>query len=1076
MKERNRNCFLLTGFLIVFLALFSTQATYSQAREVTGTVTDAETLKSLPGVSVVVKGTQIGAITDANGFFTLSVPQNADRVVFRYVGMVTQELELGTRRSFEVQMSTDYIGVDEVVVTGYSKQMKESLTGAVATVQSDDLNLQPATNAAQRMQGRVSGVTVTNSHAPGGDATVRVRGLGTINNNDPLYVIDGIPTKGGLSQINPNDIETISVLKDASSAAIYGARGANGVIIITTKRGVAGRPNITFDVRTGMKGWANKYDLLDTQEYGELLWLEAKNDGVDPGNALYGFGSEPVIPDYILPAGASEGSAEVDPGKYSYDDPLYLIMKANKEGTDWYDEMYRNSSYQEYNLSITGGTQNSSYAFSGGYMHDEGILLHTGFKRYTLRSNTDTRINNWLEIDQTLGLALTEGYGNRGDNGEGTIISQGYRMQPIIPVYDIMGNFAGTKAPTTGNGQNPVAGLTRDQNDYGRDLRAIGNIFANATLMDGLDFSTLVGFDYRTGVYNNIFIKDPEFSEAKPTDRLNVGSNFNFQWNWSNTLNYSKDFGDSKFNAVIGTEVVSSQYRYMNASRSTFYSTDPTYMFLNAGEADQMNDGLGSDWKTLSYFGRINYDYVGKYLISGTFRRDGSSRFGANNRWGNFPAFSAGWRISNEDFMDGTKNWLDYLKLRVGWGMSGNDEIGNYNGFTTFRTSNIHSNYSLTGNNNATNSGFDSNAFGNPDAKWETTTTTNVGIDATLLNNAFSIGLDVWQRNTVDMLYALAIPEVVGQASNPNINIGDMKNTGFDLLMVYRGKAGTDFTYDITANISRYTNEITKISDNELEFINGGGFRQMTYTRATVGTAFPEFYGYTVDGIFQTEAEAAAHATAFGEDGTYNQPGHFIYRDINGKDEEGNIVEGPDGVIDDADRTYIGSPHPDFTGSLTFDFGYKNFDFSLFFYGSYGNEMVNYVRRWIDYNQFQGNRSYDRLYNSWGSPYLDDNNDATLAMAQRNDNGSQQESTHFVEDASFLRLKNLQIGYTLPSSALRTFGFSKLRIYLQGTNLLTLTKYSGLDPEVRTSGTNMGIDAGAWPTAKTIMLGLSLGF
>lgn len=1075
MEKGNRKCFLLTGFLIVFLTLFSFQTGYSQVQKVSGTVSDAETSGALPGVSVVVKGTQIGVQTDANGNFSFEIPSGSEYLIFRYVGMVTQEITIGNRTTFNIQMRLDFIGVDEVIVTGYAQQMKEALTGAVATVKADELSELPANNAAQRMQGRVSGVTVVNSHAPGGDASVLVRGLGTINNNTPLYVIDGVPTKGGLSQINPNDIESISVLKDASSAAIYGARGANGVIIITTKRGAPGKPTISVNVRSGFKGWTNKYDLLNTREYGELLWLEAENDGVDPGNALYGYGTAPIIPDYILPAGAAEG--EVDHSLYSHDDPLYLIMKANKEGTDWYDEMYRQASVQEYNISLKGGTNSSRYAFSGGYYKEEGILLHTGFERYTVRSNTDTKLNNWLEVVQSIGLAFTNRYGNTSDNGEGTVISQGYRMQPIIPVYDIMDNFAGTKAPTTGNGANPVAILTRDQNDYGRDLRAIGNIYAQANIIEGLSFKTLGGFDYRNGNWKDIFIKNPEFSEAKPTDRLNQGNNYTIQWNWTNTLNYSKKFGDDHdLNVIVGTEAVNSSYRYFSASRSTYYSTDPTYMFLNAGEADQMNNGLGSDWRTFSVFSRVNYDYAGKYLLSGTIRRDGSSRFGANNRYGNFPAFSAGWRISKEDFMAGTENWLDYLKIRVGWGMSGNDEIGNYNGFTTFRTSLIHSNYSLTGANNSIMAGFDSNAFGNPDAKWETTTTTNVGLDASLFDNALSIGLDLWQRMTTDMLYAVDIPEVVGQATRPNINIGDMKNTGLDLLLTYRNSVSKDFSYSITGNISHYKNEIVKISDNDLEFINGGGFRQMTYTRATVGTAFPEFYGYIVDGIFQTEEEAANHATAFGEDGTYNQPGHFIYRDINGRDDDGNIVEGADGVIDDADRTYIGSPHPDFTASLVFDFEYKNWDLSAFFYGSYGNEMVNYVRRWIDYNQFQGNRSYDRLYNSWGSPYLEDNADATLAMAQRNDNGSQQESTHFIEDASFLRLKNLQLGYTLPESSLMSLGFSRLRIYLQATNLFTLTKYSGLDPEVATYGSNMGIDAGAWPTAKSVMIGINIGF
>ncbi len=1064
--KKNQRSLPLMSLLLFFLVAFSTQA-FSQVKTITGTVTNAEDGSTLPGVSVLVKGTTIGTVTDMNGKYTLSVPSDAKTLEFSFVGMVTQNVDIGNQTTIDVQMNIDILGLDEVVVTGYSTQMKEALTGAVSTVKSAQLAQMPVSNAAQKMQGRVSGVTVLDSHVPGGDASVLVRGLGTINNNNPLYVIDGVPTTGGLSQINPNDIESITVLKDASSQAIYGARGANGVIIITTKRGAPGKPQVSFAARGGVSWAANKYNLLNTKEYGELLWLEAKNDGIVPGNQLYGFGSAPVIPDYILPGGAHEGDPSVDPDLYSYNmDHLYLIMKANKQGTDWYKEMEQVAPINEYNLSVSGGTNTTNYAFSAGYMGQQGILLYTGFKRYSIRGNTDTQINKWFKVGQSLGLAYTDGYGNRSDNGEGTVISQGYRMQPIIPVYDIMGNFAGTKAPTTGNGRNPVAILTRDKNDFGKDLRAIGNAYSQITLMKGLNFKSLFGFDYRTGNWKDIFIKDPEFSEAKPTDKLNLGTNYTIQWNWANTLNYNKVFAEKHtVNLLVGTEAVSNSYRWFNAGRTTYFSTDPDYMFLNSGESDQSNSGLGSDWRTFSIFGRLDYDLMGKYMLQATVRRDGSSRFGANHRYGTFPAFSAGWRISKESFMTGTQNWLNYLKLRVGWGQSGNDQIGSYNGFTTFRSNNVNSYYSLTGSNTSTNAGFDSNSIGNPDAKWEATTTTDGGFDATLFGN-LTINFDYWKRKTTDMLYPVTMPNVWGQATRPSINIGDMKNVGFDLVMSYNGKAsGGDFTYNVSANISHYKNEILKLSDNAGEVIWGSGYRQQTYTKAEVGTAFPEFYGYIVDGIFQTQAEADAYAPAFGVGGTYNEPGHYKFRDVNG-----------DGVIDNNDRTYIGSPHPKFTGGLNVDLGYKGFGISAFFYTSYGNKMVNYVKRWIDFNQFQGNRSKDRLYKSWGSPYLANNADAILPKAQRNDQGDQEPSTAFIEDASYLRLKSLQLSYSLPKSVLNRLSLSTLQIYLQGTNVFTLTKYSGLDPEVRNYGSNMGIDAGAWPTPKQFLIGLKMNF
>ncbi len=1035
--------------------------------KITGLVTSSDG-EPIPGVSIVVKGTTIGTVSDINGGFSLSVPEDATTLVFSFVGMLSQEVKIEGKSVINVIMQEDVQGLDEVVVVGYGTQKKANLTGSVATVSTDELVEVPAVNIVQRLQGRISGVTIINSHTPGGGATVRVRGLGTINNNDPLYVIDGVPTKEGLSQLNPNDIESVTVLKDAASAAIYGAGGANGVIIVTTKRGKAGESNISFDARMGVSNVTKRFNLLNTREYGELLWLEAKNDGVSPGNQLYGYGAAPDIPEYILPARAAAGSAEVDPSLYNYDmDNLYLIMKANKEGTNWNDEVLRAAMIQEYNLSVTGGSNDGGYAFSGGYMKEEGTLLNTGFERFSIRSNANTKLKNWLEVGESLGVVYTHAYGNQSDNSEGTVISQVYRMQPIIPVYDIMGNFAGTKAPSTGNGQNPVAMLERDKNDYNNNIRAIGNIYAQADIVDGLKFKTLFGFDYRTGHYKDIFIKNPEFSEAKPTDKLNEGSNVTRQWNWQNLLTYNKTFNDvHNVSVLLGTEAVAQVWQYMSAGRTTYFSTDPDYMLLDSGEGDQTNNGKREDWSTVSYFGKVNYNYQGKYLMEATFRRDGSSRFGQNNRWGNFPAFSTGWRISEESFMEETRNWLEDLKLRAAWGQTGNSEIGNYNGFTTFYTSNIHSYYGLDGSNTSTTAGFDSYAFGNPDAKWETTTTIDFGLDATMFNSALSVTFDWWQRKTSDMLFIIPRAAVEGQARLPSVNIADMNNVGFDLSFIYRGDAvGGDLKYTITANVSHYKNEITKLDGEEKPFYRGRSERQMMYTAYNVGTSFPEFYGYKVEGIFQTQAEADAWPTAFGSDGTYNEPGRFKYADINN-----------DGVIDGDDRTWIGSPHPDFTSGLTFDLEYKNWDLTAFFFTSYGNEIMNYVRRWTDYTNFQGNRSKDRLYKSWGSPYLSNNADAKLAKAEKlNDKGNQQPSSHFVEDGSYLRMKNLQIGYSLPDKTLQKIGFKRVRLYLQATNLFTITKYSGLDPEINAGGVAMGIDRGAWPTPKQFLFGVNVG-
>ncbi len=1047
----------------------------AQELVVKGVVKDSDG-NSLPGVNIVEVGTTNGSVTNLDGEYTLSVSSPSAVLQFSYVGFLTDEVQVEGKSVIDVVLVEDIQSLEEVVVVGYGSQKKESLTGAISSVTADDVNKGASANAVQRIQGKVSGVTIVNSHTPGGEATVRVRGMGTINNNNPLYVIDGVPTKEGMSQLNPNDIESMTVLKDASSAAIYGARGANGVIIITTKKGKSGKAQISFNARVGAQKASTKYDLLNTKEYGELVFLEGQNSGLtNVGNDLYGYGSSPVIPYYCL-AGSSiadEGAAAADMSNYSYEPGnYYFIVKSNQEGTDWWDEIFRTAGVQDYNLSITGGSETGHYAFSGGYYHEDGLLIHTSYDRYSLRSNAGAKYNDWLEVGENLGVVYSETSGNFTDNRESSAVSHTYRMQPIIPVYDEGGNFAGTQVPTTGNGQNPVAMLTRDKDDFSHRMRATGSFFAEATFLNDFKFKSLFGVDYLTNNTRDISRIDPETSEPSVSDAL---SNYNYttlQWNWANTINYNKTINDShNFNVIAGVETVNNTYRYIGASRSVFFSNEEGYMYLNTGESGISNEGSGSDWRTLSYFGRLNYDYLGRYLVEGTFRRDGSSRFGANNRWGNFPAFSLGWRLSDESFMAATSGWLDNLKLRFGWGMSGNDEIGDYNGFTTFQTAVGYSYYDLGGSNSSTTAGYESAAFGNKDAKWEATTTTNFGIDMGVLNNSLTFGVDIWQRITTDMLYRKAIADVVGTADAPYINIGEMKNRGIDITASYRNTAmGGDFQYNITANVSRYKNEIVKLTDNEDEFLAGGELRNMSYTRSYVGWEYPAFYGYEVAGIFQTQEEADAWAVGIGSDGTYNEPGHFKYVDQN-----------DDGVIDDEDRVNIGSPHPDFYGGLNIDLQYKQFDLSAFFNYSYGNEMVNYVNRWINYNNFLGNRSKARLYESWGSPYLSDNSKATLAKAEQSDEESQYPSTHFLEDASYLRLKTLQLGYNLPNSAVQKLGVSSLRVYFQVTNLFTLTKYSGLDPEggidpdaASNGDTLMGIDRGAWPTPQQFMFGVSL--
>lgn len=1033
-----------------------------QKIQITGTVMDEDNL-SVIGANVIEEGTTNGTITDIDGNFTLVVQQGAT-IRISFIGYLDEFVEINGRTNIQVTLSEDTKTLDEVVVVGYGTRKAGELTSSISTVQASAIEDMSIVDASEALRA-ASGVTILRSNTPGDGASIRIRGLGTINDNNPLWVIDGVP--GG--SVSPNNIESITVLKDAAAQAIYGARAANGVIIVTTKTGrLNQKVQVNVSVKAGVSKNSNYYEMLNTQEYGELLWLEAANDGVIPNHPLYGNGVSPDIPEYIFPARGNN----VDHGLYDDKmihedgDDTYIIMKANREGTDWLREISRVAPYRDISTSINGGSQTTSYAFQVGYLSEEGILKFTGFDRYNLRSNVTSSPFKWLEIGERLGITYSERNGYRNNNSEASAISWAYRMQPIVPVYDIAGNYAGTRAPGTGNGRNPMFMLDSNKNDSDKRMNVSGNAYIKLKPLEGFSFQTLFGVDYTSRAIRNPDFVDKAFSERGQYSSLTEEATFGMMWNWTNTLEYSTLIdNDHDITVMLGTEAVDYSYSFLNASRSEFFSPADNYMQLTTGLRGINNNGNRNSWALFSMFGRANYNYLNKYMLEGVVRRDGSSRFGKDNRYGTFPAFSAAWRISGEDFMStATGNWLNDLKLRVGYGLTGNDRVGDYNSFTNFAISYNDSFYAIDGSNTTAGStGFYQSTLGNPNVKWETTTTTNIGVDLALTNN-FTASVDLWNRYTSDMLFPKQIPMISGRASAPSINVGEMKNRGFDIELGYMGYGlGRDLNYRFNLNVSHYKNEIVKLSDNESEFLAGDSYREMVYTRSQIGTSFPEFYGYRVEGIFQNQAEVDAWPTAFGEEGTYNKPGRYKFKDING-----------DGVINSEDREYIGSPHPLFNAGFNADLNYKGFGLMAHFYSSYGNKMVNYVRRWIDFKQFNGGRSQDRLYKTWGSPYLDNNANATLPIAESNDTDSQLPSTAFIEDASYLRLENLRISYDL-SRIIKSGYFRELNVFGQMTNVFTLTNYSGLDPEVNSSGRNLGIDQGAWPTPRQIMFGINVG-
>ena len=1046
------------------------QALQQQGKTVRGTVTDSNG-EPVIGATIVVKDNPTqGTVTDIDGNYILNNVLSNATLVFSFVGMSDQEINVGNRSTIDVLLTEDTIDLDEIIAVGYATQRAGFITGSVSSIKEKDLKaLRDVTSSAQLLKGNASGVTVASSHILGGGAVVRVRGLGTINNNDPIWIVDGVP--GGA--VDPNNIESISILKDASAQAIYGAKAANGIILVTTKSGKMNtKAQVSIDIKRGVGYATRKYDMLNTKEYGEMLWLSAKNSNIQNySHALYGSGPTPVIPEYIIPAQGVNVDESLYDNKMIHEDgtDTYLITKANKIGTDWMDEILQSADFQEYNMDLNGGSDNTTYSFQLGYLGEQGLLIHTNFKKYNARSNIQSQVTPWLKLGSNFGVIYRDLMGNREDHSEGSGISWAYRMQPIIPVYDIAGNHAGTVASNTGNGRNPVFFMWKDRYDNYKNFNVTGNFNANIKFTKDLSFTSLLGVNYTANNDRDLNFIEKAFSERSSAEHnLSESANFSMQYNWSNTLAYSSVFNDlHKVNLLLGSEIIDSKYEWRNASRETFFSEDPYYMQLNVGQLNINNGGSMSEWALFSLFGRLNYEYSNKYLFEGVVRRDGSSRFGKGHQYATFPAVSLGWRISEEPFMDFSNDWLNTMKIKAGWGQIGNDQIGNYTQYATYASmqggSAGGSYYPITGViQGPGTAGFYRADFGNPNVKWEITTTTNVGFDATAFNN-FTFGFELWKRLTNNMLFPKAIPMVYGQGNIPSVNIGSMENKGFDFDLGYNGSAlNNELTYGVNLNLSHYKNKLTKLSDDENETLEGNFLRNMQYTKAAVGSQFPEFYGYIVDGIFQTDAEAASHPAAFGTN--YNKPGHFKYRDINN-----------DNVIDSKDRTFIGDPHPDFTAGLRFNINYKGFDLSTRFYCSYGNELINYTRRWMEFALFEGGKSHDRLYNSWGSPYLADNKNAKLPITEFSDTNSQNPSSFFVEDASYLRMENLRIGYDL-SRILKKFAMNDIRIYGDVTNLFTLTKYSGLDPEVSTTGMNMGVDFGGWPTQRRFTIGVNLVF
>lgn len=1067
--------------LALLLSMFTLSA-FAQ-KKITGTVKDNETNSGLPGVSILVKGTTKGTVTDADGKYAIDAAEGAT-LVFSSVGYVSQEVAVGASSVVDITMVADVKTLGEVIVTGYGSQSKRDVTGAVATVDTKQLLAVPAANVGQAMQGRIAGVNVSNDNSPGGGVMVRIRGFGTIGDNSPLYVIDGVPTKGNLATLNLGDIENMQVLKDASAASIYGARAGNGVVIITTKKGKAGKPKFTYDMYYGSQSAWRFLDLItNSQDYANLVWESRKNAGQvaangNPNHAQFGNGATPVLPDFLVPAGGREGDPRVAQdaqGNFiNYNNAInarFLITRTNKQGTDWQREIFGSAPIQNHQLGVSGGNDMARYAMSVNYFDQQGIMKYTGYKRYSIRANTEFNVTKKFRIGENFQFAYGERIGQpNGNNSESNPISFAYRIQPIIPVYDVTGYYAGTSGADLDNSRNPLAELWRNKDNRNIELRFFGSAYAEYDILPNLTAKTQFGIDYNTFNVRNYRANDVESAEQLQNNSLRTDNSYGMSWTWYNTLNYSKTFADvHRVGLIVGTESIKAYGESFFAQRQGFAVDDLANRYLNAGSIAQINGGtVTSDWRLASEFAKANYSYKDKYLVDFTLRRDRSSRFSAANRSALFTAASVGWRITEEDFAKNL-SWLNDGKIRAGYGQTGNQDIGSdYNFATIFNSLPESAYYDLRGSRTSSLQGYDLAQFGNINAKWETTTSVNVGFDATIFKN-FDISFDWFNRKTSDMLFPVEVQLTQGVAVNPFQNIGQMSNKGIEFSLNYRGKITDDLTINIGGNFSTYRNNVDVTTGNPNVRFFGLGGQRITPSMNVTQQGFPlaSFFGYTIDGIFQTDEEASRAPVQFGG-GANNKAGQFRFKDING-----------DNVINASDVGIIGNPHPNFLYGINIDVQYKNWALTLFGSGVSGNQIFNYTRYWTDFPTFAGNRSNRMLNQSWRPGMTD----AVLPQLRSNDNISSNPSTYYLEKGGFFRMRNIQLSYAFPKTWLEKVKIDRFSAYIQLQNWFTFTKYTGLDPEINLRSSSaagqdrqIGVDEGAYPASRSILVGVNLSF
>lgn len=1024
MRNINLKCSILTLLLTLSLPLWAQQI------QVKGTVVEKATGLTVIGASVVEVGAEDnGTITDLDGNFTLTVKSGASLSI-SYIGFQTQQVKAAP--TLNIALVEDSQMLSEVVVTGYMSEKKASLTGSVAVVKMKDVADIPAGNVISSLQGRVAGMNVTTDGTPGGgNTTTQLRGVTTINNSSPLYVIDGIQTRDNVASIlSSNDVESIQVLKDAASAAIYGAQAANGVIIITTKRAKEGDVRVNFDLSLTAQTFATGMDMLDAYQWGEVYWQAYKNTfGTYPTSAVYGNGEKPELQEYYFDRDG---------------------MKIKSGNTDWAKEIFGTALMQNYNLSLSKGFKDGNVALTLNYLDQDGLCRNSDYQRINTRLASNFR---FLDNKVRVGESISVNYWKQHLNPSGIeelVIAQ----HPAIPVYDEQGGYAGGYIDILGDKANAVRLTDNEANNRHTNWRIFGNAYIEAEPVKNLVLRSTFGMNYNTG-FNSVFVPKWQEGDRKvDTNELTVRQDNSIQWVWSNTVNYMKDFGKHSVNALLGMEAKKENGEHLLGYGRGLVIEDLDYRYLDTVTEGKNVGNNSSTYAMVSYFGKLNYAYDDKYLFSGTVRRDASSRFGSGNNSAIFPSVSVGWRISREKFMEDTQSWLSDLKLRASWGINGNDMIDNNATYSLYYTSLNNASYDFVGDNTTITPGVQKSMSGNNDLRWEQTEQLNFGIDASFMDSRLGLTLDYFKKKTEDMLIQKPYIGAIGEGGYKWYNAASMDNSGVEATLTWRDEIN-DFRYDVSFNLSYYKNEITDLPE-VIKYTWGGGDG---VSKTIVGQPYGSWMAYKTDGIFRTKEEVYEYLSKYdvqiGEPGV----GRIRYKDLNN-----------DGIINTADRDWLGSDQPRFIGGLNLSASYKGFDLSLFFNGMI-RDAWNNSKFYTDLFQgWTGNHSTDLLdaMNAWTAYEQTGVYDCNVpALTVVDNNVETRSSDFFIEDGSYIKLKNATLGYSFPEKLIKKWHLTNLRCYVQAQNLFTLTNYTGADPE------GLGY---TYPQARSYTIGLSVGF